>query len=82
MNTNLAERLGCESEETTKERRERLYAAYEQHKAMRRLARLGCMWLSGVAFALAVIAGYAQMTDAAVVVSGVCLICGFTGVCL
>ena len=82
MNTNLAERLGYEPEETTKERRERLYAAYEQRKAMRRLARLGCMWLSGVAFALAVIAGYAQLTDAAVVTSGVCLICGFTGVCL
>lgn len=82
MNTNLAERLEYETEETTKERRERLYAAYEQRKAMRRLARLGCMWLSGVAFALAVIAGYAQLTDAAIVTSGVCMICGFTGVCL
>lgn len=82
MNTNLAERLEYEPEETTKERQARIREIYEQHKAMRRLARLGCMWLSGVAFALAVIAGYAQMTDAAVVTSGVCLICGFTGVCL
>ena len=82
MRTNLAERLGYEPEETTRERRERIYAAYEQRKAMRRMARFCCSFICGAAFVLAVIAGYAQMTDAAVVTSGVCLICGFTGVCL
>lgn len=82
MNTNLAERLGREPDEETRERQQRFREIYEQRKAMRRLARFCCIWLSGAAFALAVIAGYAQLTDAAVVTSGVCLICGFTGVCL
>ena len=82
MRSNLAERLGYEPEETTRERHERIYAAYEQRKAMRRMARFCCSFICGEAFVLAVIAGYAQMTDAAIVTSGVCLICGFTGVCL
>lgn len=69
-------------EETTEERQERIREAYQQRKAMRRMARFCCSFICGAAFVLAVIAGYAQMTDAAVVTSGVCLICGITGVCL
>ena len=82
MRTNLAERLGYEPEETTKDRQARIYAAYQQRKAMRRMARFCCSFICGAAFVLAVIAGYAQMTDAAVVTAGVCLVSGFTGVCL
>ena len=52
MRTNLAERLGYEPEESTEERQARLREAYQMRKAMRRLARLGCCWLSGVACGL------------------------------
>ena len=78
----IAERLEYEAEETTKERQQQIYEEYQQRKAMRRMARLCCMWLAGAAFTLAVIAGYAQAVDAAVVTSGVSLICGITGICL
>lgn len=82
MNTNLAERLGYEPEETTKERQARIYAAYQQRKAMRRLARIGCCWLSGVAFALAIIAGYAEAVEVAAVTGGVSITAFLAGVCL
>lgn len=63
MRTNLAERLGVEPEEVTEERQRRIWEAYQMRKAMRRLARLGCCWLSGVAFALCIIAGCVHAAD-------------------
>lgn len=66
MRTNLAERrIGYEPPEvpegeSLEERRERIRAIYQWRKAMRRLARLGCIWLSGVGFALCIIAGQRQ----------------------
>nr|UVY14559.1 MAG: hypothetical protein [Bacteriophage sp.] len=82
MRTNLAERLGYEPEESTEERQARLREAYQMRKAMRRLARLGCCWLSGVAFALCIIAGCARAAEIAAVLGGVSLMTFFTGICL
>lgn len=82
MRTNLAERLGFEPEEETRERQERLLEELRYRKAMRRMARFCCSFICGASFVLAILAGYARMTDAAVVTSGVCLICGATGVFL
>lgn len=88
MNTNLAERrIGYEPPEvpegeSLEERRERIRAKLQWHKAMRRLARLGCCWLSGVAFALCIIAGCARTVDVAAMLGGVSLITFFTGICL
>ena len=62
MRTNLAERLGYEPEESTEERQARLREAYQMRKAMRRLARLGCCWLSGVAEIAAVLGGVSLTT--------------------
>jgi hypothetical protein len=62
MRTNLAERrIGYEPPEipegeSLEERRERIRAIYQWRKAMRRLAKVGCIWLSGVGFALCIIA--------------------------
>ena len=64
MRTNLAERLGYEPEEETRERQERLLEELRYREAMRRVAKTCCVWLGGAAFVLAVIAGYAEMTDA------------------
>ena len=82
MRTNLAERLGYEPEESTEERQARLREAYQTRKAMRRLARLGCCWLSGVAFALCVIAGCAHAAEIAAVLGGVSLTTFLTGIWL
>jgi hypothetical protein len=82
MRTNLAERLGYEPEESTEERQARLREAYQMRKAMRRLARLGCCWLSGVAFALCIIAGCAHATEIAAVLGGVSLTTFLTGIWL
>jgi hypothetical protein len=82
MRTNLAERLGYEPEESTEERQARLREAYQTRKAMRRLARLGCCWLSGVAFALCIIAGCAHATEIAAVLGGVSLTTFLTGIWL
>ncbi len=82
MRTNLAERLGQEPEEITRERQARIYEAYQQRKAMRRLARLVCIWLSGVAFALCIIAGCANAAEIAAVLGGVSVTTFLTGVCL
>lgn len=82
MRTKLAERLGVEPEETTRERQERIRALYEQRKAMRRLAKLCCVWVSGAAFVLAVIAAYGQMIDAAAVTAGISLMTAGTGILL
>lgn len=68
--------------ETTEERQERIREAYQQRKAMRRMARFCCSFICGASFVMAILAGYVHMTDAAVVTSGVCLICGATGVFL
>ena len=87
VRTNLAERLGYEPPEipegeSLEERRERIRAIYQWRKAMRRLARLGCIWLSGVGFALCIIAGCAHATEIAAVLGGVSLTTFFTGICL
>ena len=88
MRTNLAERrIGYEPPEvpegeSLEERRERIRAIYQMRKAMRRLARLGCCWLSGVAFALCIIAGCAKTVDVAAMLGGVSMMTFFTGICL
>lgn len=82
MRTNLAERLRYEPEESTEERQARLREAYQTRKAMRRLARLGCCWLSGVAFALCIIAGCAHAAEIATVLGGVSLTTFLTGIWL
>lgn len=73
MRTNLAERLGYEPEEETRERQERLLEELRYRKAMRRVAKTCCVWLGGAAFVLAVIAGYAEMTDACVATGAIAL---------
>ena len=82
MRTSLAERLGQEPEEATEERQRRIWEAYQQRKAMRRLARMVCIWLSGVAFALCIIAGCAHAAEIAAVIGGVSIMVFFTGICL
>lgn len=88
MRTNLAERrIGYEpprevEKESPEERRARIMAIYQWHKAMRRLAKVGCIWLSGVGFALCIIAGCAHATEIAAVLGGVSLMTFFTGICL
>ncbi len=88
MRTNLAERrIGYEpprevEKESPEERRERIRAIYQWHKAMRRLARLGCIWISGVGFALCIIAGCANAAEIATVLGGVSLTTFLTGIWL
>ena len=52
MRTNLAERLGYEPEEETRERQERLLEELRYQDAMRRVAKTCCVWLGGAAFVL------------------------------
>lgn len=73
IRTNLAERLGYEPEEETRERQERLLEELRYREAMRRVAKTCCVWLGGAAFVLAVIAGYAEMTDACVATGAIAL---------
>ena len=47
MRTNLAERLGYEPEEETRERQERLLEELRYREAMRRVAKTCCVWLGG-----------------------------------
>lgn len=88
MRTNLAERrIGYEPPEvpegeSLEERRERIRAIYQRRKAMRRLARLGCIWLSGVGFALCIVAGCAHAAEIAAVLGFVSLMAFLTGICL
>ena len=88
MRTNLAERrIGYEpprevEKESPEERRERIRAIYQWRKAMRRLARLGCIWISGVGFALCIIAGCAHAAEIATVLGGVSLTTFLTGIWL
>ena len=69
MRTNLAERLGYEPEEETRERQEEL----RYREAMRRVAKCCCLWLGGAAFVFAVIAGYADMVNEAIVTGSIAL---------
>ena len=55
MRGNLAEEYT--EEETTEERRERLFDEWQYRKTLRRLAKVCSLWVGGVAFAMAVIAG-------------------------
>lgn len=87
MNTNLAkQRIGYEppeiEEESLEERRERIRAKLQWHRAMRRLAKLGCIWISGVGFALCIVAGCASATEICAVLGFTSLMAFCTGVCL
>lgn len=73
MRTNLAERLGYEPEEETRERQEQLLEELRYREAMRRVVKTCCVWLGGAAFVLAVIAGYAEMADACVATGAIAL---------
>lgn len=70
MRGNLAEEY---EEETTEERRERLFDEWQYRKTLRRVAKVCSLWVGGVAFAMAVIAGYAELTDAAVITGAIAL---------
>lgn len=77
MRGNLAEEYT--EEETTEERRERLFDEWQRRKALRRVAKVCSLWVGGVAFAMAVIAGYAELTDAAVITGAISLGCTVFG---
>lgn len=77
MRGNLAEEYT--EEETTEERRERLFDERQYRKALRRVAKVCSLWVGGVAFALAAIAGYAELTDAAVITGAISLGCTVFG---
>ena len=77
MRGNLAEVYT--EEETTEERRERLLDEWQYRKTLRRLAKVCSLWVGGVAFAMAVIAGYAELTDAAVITGAISLGCTVFG---
>lgn len=77
MRGNLAEEYT--EEETTEERRERLFDEWQYRKTLRRVAKVCSLWVGGVAFALAVIAGYAELTDAAVITGAISLGCTVFG---
>ena len=64
------------------DRQRRIWEAYQTRKAMRRLARLGCVWISGVGFALCIIAGCAHAAEIAAVLGGVSLTTFLTGIWL
>lgn len=77
MRGNLAEEYT--EEETTEERRERLFDEWQYRKTLRRVAKVCSLWVGGVAFAMAVIAGYAELTDAAVITGAISLGCTVFG---
>ena len=77
MRGNLAEEYT--EEETTEERRERLFDEWQYRKTLRRVAKVCSLWVGGVAFAMAVIAGYAELTDAAVITGAIALGCTTCG---
>lgn len=77
MRGNLAEQYA--EDETTEERRERLFDEWQYRKALRRVAKVCSLWVGGVAFAMAVIAGYAELTDAAVITGAISLGCTVFG---
>jgi hypothetical protein len=67
-------------EETTEERQERLWDELQYRKTLRRVAKVCSLWVGGVAFAMAVITGYAELTDAAVITGAISLGCTAFGV--
>ena len=77
MRGNLAEEYN--EEETTEECRERLFDEWQYRKTLRRVAKVCSLWVGGVAFALAAIAGYAELTDAAVITGAISLGCTVFG---
>lgn len=77
MRGNLAEEYT--EEETTEERRERLFDEWQYRKTLRRVAKVCSLWVGGVAFAMAAIAGYAGLTDAAVITGAISLGCTVFG---
>lgn len=77
MRGNLAEEYT--EEETTEERRERLFDEWQYRKALLQVAKVCSLWVGGVAFAMAVIAGYAELTDAAVITGAISLGCTVFG---
>lgn len=77
MRGNLAEEYT--EEETTEERRERLFDEWQYRKTLRRVAKVCSLWVGGVAFAMAAIAGYAELTDAAVITGAISLGCTVFG---
>lgn len=77
MRGNLAEEYT--EEETTEERQERLFDEWQYRKTLRRVAKVCSLWVGGVAFALAAIAGYAELTDAAVITGAISLGCTVFG---
>ena len=77
MRGNLAEEYT--EEETTEERRERLFDEWQYRKTLRRVAKVCSLWVGGVAFAMAAIAGYAGRTDAAVITGAISLGCTVFG---
>ncbi len=66
--------------ETTEERQARLWDELQYRKTLRRVAKVCSLWVGGVAFAMAVIAGYAELTDAAVITGAISLGCTTFGV--
>ena len=74
MRTNLAERLGYESAEETRERQERLLEELRYREAMRRVAKTCCVWLGGAAMILSAVAGMAEMTYECVLTGMVALV--------
>lgn len=74
MNTNLAERLGVETKETTEERRERLREELEARKATLRILKGMCLWVSGAMVILSAMAGIAEMMYECVVTGFVALV--------
>ena len=77
MRGNLAEEYT--EEQTTEEPRERLFDEWQYRKTLRRVAKVCSLWVGGVAFALAAIAGYAELTDAAVITGAISLGCTVFG---
>jgi hypothetical protein len=73
-------RNDLEITETTEERQERLWDELQYRKTLRRVAKVCSLWVGGVAFAMAVIAGYAELTDAAVITGAISLGCTTFGV--
>ena len=67
------------AEEYTEERRERLFDEWQYRKTLRRVAKVCSLWVGGVAFAMAAIAGYAGLTDAAVITGAISLGCTVFG---
>ena len=51
----------------------------QYRRALRRVAKVCSLWVGGVAFAMAVIAGYAELTDAAVITGAISLGCTVFG---